>query len=395
MRYHNLVVGGQTEMHKFYRPYMYFVIAVAAMLSLFTLAMYEIRMTTLAGLIVTYGMMLEVVPLRYSQNKSVSFLGAVTIFAIFIFNPAMCVLIVTMSLALETCVITVIRREPYFSSKSKLLYNWAMRIICILTAKAVYVLMNGWNTVAVIIGTVSLYSIVNVSLLTMIIYLYTNDKDEARFQSFSSTAAFIYINTIIDIIMVYGYEAYGIKAIITIYMLLLPAQISILGKTVFSNEIETLIFTDPLTKVFNRASLSKVLTDNLSIKKPFTIIFIDFDNFKFINDNYGHDVGDKILQHFTDKVKSSLRKTDKLYRFGGDEFCLVIDKDYDVRVVTERISKLKDNLSYEYESFVIPYAFSMGTFKYTGEDTLTEEEVIGTVSHKMLENKLKMQMNMA
>ncbi len=141
----------------------------------------------------------------------------------------------------------------------------------------------------------------------------------------------------------------------------------------------------------NKASLSVTLTDYLNNKTPFTILFMDFDKFKNINDTYGHDVGDKILVHFAGKLKRSLRKTDKLYRFGGDEFCLLIENDCDVEAVKNKINNLKNSLVYEEGIIKIPYTFSFGMYKYTGGYGITEDEVIGTVSHRMVRNKVYMQ----
>ena len=51
---------------------------------------------------------------------------------------------------------------------------------------------------------------------------------------------------------------------------------------------------------------------------------MDIDDFKLYNDVYGHDFGDKVLQIITEKIKDSIRSTDKLVRFGGDEFLLIM-----------------------------------------------------------------------
>lgn len=377
-------------MHKFYKPYMYGTILIAVLLSTYTLISYEVELNLLAVLIVTFGMMLEVIMLRYSQNSSISLHGAVTIFAVFEFNPVMCVLIITSSFILETVVNKIIKHEYLFNSSSKALYNWTMRIISILAAEAAVTLLEGWNTIILIIAAASLYNIINASLLVLIIFLYTNNKEAARIQSIQSVLSCIYLSILISILQYYGYKAYGINAIIVIYMFLLPLQTSLLRKAV-EQEIEESVLMDSLTKVFNKASLSNILTDYLNIKRPFTIIFIDFDNFKIINSTYGHDVGDKILLHFANTLKESLRKTDKLYRFGGDEFCLVIDKECDVDVVIEKTNKLKDNLVYDEGRLKIPYTFSMGKYKYNGNYNVTEDEIISIVSHRMIQNKINLE----
>ncbi|WP_312833338.1 GGDEF domain-containing protein [Sedimentibacter saalensis] len=377
-------------MNKFFKPYMYTAIVVAVFLSAFMLFNYRVEVTVLGILITVFGMVLEVVILRYSQNKAISFLAAVAIFAVFKFNPATCVVIVTLSMALEILAVKTIKRERLFNSISKLLYNWSMRAICILSAKLVSTLLQGYNPILVIVAAVSFYDLVNVGMLNVIICLYTNSKDEMTPQGIYAQLAYVYVCAVINIIMYYGYEAYGVSGILIIYMFLLPFQTSILKKAMVK-EMKAYAMIDSLTKVNNKASLSVTLTDYLNNKTPFTILFMDFDKFKNINDTYGHDVGDKILVHFAGKLKRSLRKTDKLYRFGGDEFCLLIENDCDVEAVKNKINNLKNSLVYDEGIIKIPYTFSFGMYKYTGGYGITEDEVIGTVSHRMVRNKVYMQ----
>lgn len=377
-------------MNKFYKPYMYAAIIAAVFLSAFVLIKYRIEVTLLGILITVFGMVLEVVILRYSQNKAISFLGAVAIFAVFKFNHATCVVIATLSMILEILAVKIIKHEKLFSSISKTLYNWSMRAICILAAKWVSTLLQGYNPIIVIVAAVSFYDLVNVVMLNTIICLYTNSMDDLNPKGLYAQLSYIYVCAVINIIMYYGYEAYGISGILTVYMFLLPFQTSILRKAMVK-EIKASAMVDSLTKVHNKVSLSVTLTDYLNNKTPFTILFMDFDKFKNINDTYGHDVGDKILVHFTGRLKKSLRKTDKLYRFGGDEFCLLIENDCDVDAVTDKVNNLKNSLIYDEGNLKIPYTFSYGKYKYTGGYGVTEDEVIGTVSHRMIGNKVYMQ----
>ncbi|MBH9738511.1 GGDEF domain-containing protein [Vibrio navarrensis] len=106
--------------------------------------------------------------------------------------------------------------------------------------------------------------------------------------------------------------------------------------------IEDLAYTDKLTGLANRWSFESWAKEKLKDidATPTTcitaLIFIDIDNFKTINDNYGHDVGDKVLQHFARRLKNNIRnkdrRTDKhdysIARFAGDEFVLML---YDVK----------------------------------------------------------------
>ncbi len=86
--------------------------------------------------------------------------------------------------------------------------------------------------------------------------------------------------------------------------------------------------TDPLTKLYNRRFADEILKqEKLSYKRyktPFCILLIDLDNFKVINDVYGHDVGDKVLVAVANLLKRSVRESDVVARWGGEEFLIIL-----------------------------------------------------------------------
>lgn len=99
-------------------------------------------------------------------------------------------------------------------------------------------------------------------------------------------------------------------------------------------ELETEVLSrkmrkDVLTNSYNRTAISTLLNDRLILATRNQIkcyfVILDIDNFKMINDNYGHQVGDRILQLFVDRINNAIRKTDLLVRIGGDEFLLYLE----------------------------------------------------------------------
>jgi diguanylate cyclase (GGDEF)-like protein len=104
-------------------------------------------------------------------------------------------------------------------------------------------------------------------------------------------------------------------------------------------------FSDPLTEVYNRRSLDDMLTKYSSraerLKKPLTFLMIDVDRFREINSRFGHTTGDFVLLEVATILKSAVRGSDAVIRYGGDEF-LVILADApmtDVDIVKSRIHR--------------------------------------------------------
>lgn len=85
---------------------------------------------------------------------------------------------------------------------------------------------------------------------------------------------------------------------------------------------------DPLTGVYNRLQMEEVLEREFAtaaaLQQPLSIAFIDLDDFKHINDRYGHLVGDRVLYQFAQNLQRMLRSTDLVARYGGEEFLVVL-----------------------------------------------------------------------
>lgn len=91
--------------------------------------------------------------------------------------------------------------------------------------------------------------------------------------------------------------------------------------------LKELSVTDKLTGLFNRTKLDEVLNDNLQMYErydnSFSVIILDIDFFKKINDNFGHHIGDEVLKDFAKILQSNVRNTDFIGRWGGEEFLII------------------------------------------------------------------------
>ena len=114
-------------------------------------------------------------------------------------------------------------------------------------------------------------------------------------------------------------------------------------------------------------------------EKPFTIVFLDLDNFKIVNDNYGHDRGDKLLISISSILVENIRKYDVAARIGGDEFALLLVES-DPALVEQRLNRLKDVMNHELRKIHSSVSVSMGAVTYTKprhsyEDMIKETDI--------------------
>jgi diguanylate cyclase (GGDEF)-like protein len=111
----------------------------------------------------------------------------------------------------------------------------------------------------------------------------------------------------------------------------------------FSQEIERLATFDELTGTLNRRSISLLIEERIAASKPddqtCCVILLDIDHFKSINDRYGHAGGDDVLRAFARVVQSCLRDSDRIGRYGGEEFVVLLPETslQHAHVIAERI----------------------------------------------------------
>ncbi len=102
---------------------------------------------------------------------------------------------------------------------------------------------------------------------------------------------------------------------------------------------------DPLTGLLNRAGVMQELADRAGAGSgPITLMFIDLDHFKEINDRFGHAGGDLVLAETAARLRSSLRAVDVIGRLGGDEFVILLDGTYDGPTSTRLANRIIDDL---------------------------------------------------
>lgn len=139
----------------------------------------------------------------------------------------------------------------------------------------------------------------------------------------------------------------------------------------YQKELFNLSIKDALTGINNRHFFDQKIKEEFSramrYKQPLSLIMLDIDFFKQVNDEYGHDVGDRVLIEYTKLVSEILRKTDFFCRVGGEEFIIILP-----HTTLSEAKKLAEKLRYNVEiaKKVLPVTMSFGVIQHEESDTI-------------------------
>jgi diguanylate cyclase (GGDEF)-like protein len=148
---------------------------------------------------------------------------------------------------------------------------------------------------------------------------------------------------------------------------------------------------DHLTGVFNRRQIDNYINDRIKSAKKgksFSCIILDIDNFKSINDKYGHLVGDEALLDIVHILKSCIRNDDFLARYGGDEFIIVLDI-IDEHKLKQTIARIQDYITEYNQTSLKPFILSIssGYKVYDSKSRVSRKEFIAKIDSLMYQDK--------
>lgn len=141
-------------------------------------------------------------------------------------------------------------------------------------------------------------------------------------------------------------------------------------------------YQDPLTGAYNRAAMDNHLEREYSLAKrrseSLSVLMLDIDHFKHVNDTHGHASGDTILRAVAQKISDTIRTTDVLYRYGGEEFLVILPSadDYGALQISERVRKAVADMDTDIGSLALQVTVSAGTA------TLIENEDVCHLLHR-------------
>lgn len=146
-------------------------------------------------------------------------------------------------------------------------------------------------------------------------------------------------------------------------------------------ELQEQSIRDPLTGLYNRRHLMQVLEEEVRrgkrYKHPFAVMIVDLDNFKLVNDRYGHLKGDDVLAGVADLLRASVRESDLLFRCGGDEFVIVLpETDGQTRRVAARLRRRLARWAKDQGLDDIGLGLSVGTAVWDPEAPVEAEELL-------------------
>lgn len=139
-----------------------------------------------------------------------------------------------------------------------------------------------------------------------------------------------------------------------------------------NRKLEELALTDSLTNCYNRRYLTQHLNHevitNIQYKTPFSLLLLDIDYFKAINDRYGHVIGDEVLVRTAEAVKQSIRSTDILTRYGGEEFMIYLPHtEHDLaNQIAERVRTAveSNHIEVDHEIMQVSITISIGILSF-------------------------------
>lgn len=226
---------------------------------------------------------------------------------------------------------------------------------------------------------VSIMSIRMIILWYFPIYVLLTDKNSSVLQK---TVAIIYSAGFVLLILrafigislsepmaLMSNHIYNVLFFICLYLIMLIGNIGfiLMAKEKSDLELTKVATYDELTDIFNRRAFLLRAKENISLfarrKEPISFFLIDLDNFKKINDVYGHFAGDMVLKDFAVKIKGQLRVFDLFGRIGGEEFTVLLPgtNEEGALEIAERLRKSAENASVNVGSdHIIKYTISIG-----------------------------------
>lgn len=179
------------------------------------------------------------------------------------------------------------------------------------------------------------------------------------------------------------------SSLLTIYKLALMMNNAVTIE--YANKVIEDMRFDPMTGLFRKDFFQEVLSKDIALVNRhhedfFSVIYIDIDDFKQVNDQYGHYSGDKVLEKLGEIIRNNIRASDMGFRIGGDEIALILKyaSAKNAKMVAEKIKKKFSDFEFIFTNEVtFRVTLSMGVQQYSANSPATYEEFIQKIDQKL------------
>lgn len=226
------------------------------------------------------------------------------------------------------------------------------------------------------ITTISLLKLIVIILIFLILYsllcfiFVSIARGKWCIDLYKDSIMFFYYMFPLNICLIYLFLYKGIIGAILVYLLFIPLQKMIKMNIQLKNQQKELI-TDTLTGIYNYKYFEQILKKYIMKKQHFSLLFIDLDKFKYVNDTYGHECGNIALIKFCEYIKTKIDDKSIFCRFGGDEFCILIDDKEKAEEIGNSIINGECLTRNDYHDLRL--CFSIGLYNYEGVEQTTQE----------------------
>lgn len=145
--------------------------------------------------------------------------------------------------------------------------------------------------------------------------------------------------------------------------------------SLYQKDLENSAFKDSLTGVYNRQSFEDMVEKAFNYRNRKTdatsILFLDIDHFKLINDNHGHQAGDRAICHVVETIQKALRTEDIVCRWGGEEFCVLLKNttETEANIAAQKVCDLLRESPLQYQTTTINMTISIGVGEYSSGES--------------------------
>jgi diguanylate cyclase (GGDEF)-like protein len=236
----------------------------------------------------------------------------------------------------------------------------------------------------------------NLYVLVIIVSALTLGKIITVLEVLLITAIYFYLGRVNSLESIFSIVELGEMIVIFVPILLVGYVTTLLAADIqyAREELILLSDTDEMTGLKNRRAFKSELSNEVKkgarYKRPFSLMMLDADNLKQVNDQYGHGIGDKLIVTLARTIQESLRSTDVLARYGGDEFIVMLPETSANRAieVAERIRLGVENTSFSADGDRVSSTLSIGISCFP-DDSGDSEDIINRADQALYESKRK------